>query len=156
MLFRMCLQFLESYPWCPQLGITGKKPMLDLYWMSWLFCGCVFPLAVWLCTFSTMSLLSPPLSTPVTFRWPPITVDSTLLILISFYVWLQQFESSFFYLSLQRYNYLLFVRTLIEKGLLREEEVGSHWAKLSELSFPGVMVSHTHTTRKISSSALCL
>ncbi|KAB5562360.1 hypothetical protein PHYPO_G00016930 [Pangasianodon hypophthalmus] len=36
--------------------------------------------------------------------------------------------------DLQRYNYLLFVRTLIEKGLLREEEVSSHWAKLSELS----------------------
>ncbi|MCJ8736935.1 hypothetical protein PDJAM_G00018010 [Pangasius djambal] len=37
--------------------------------------------------------------------------------------------------DLQRYNYLLFVRTLREKGLLREEEVSSHWAKLSELSF---------------------
>ncbi|XP_060790163.1 codanin-1 isoform X3 [Neoarius graeffei] len=38
--------------------------------------------------------------------------------------------------DLQRYNYLLFVRTLLEKGLLKEEELGSHWARLSELSFP--------------------
>ncbi|XP_053365443.1 codanin-1 isoform X1 [Clarias gariepinus] len=37
--------------------------------------------------------------------------------------------------DLQRYNYLLFITTLIEKGLLRNEEVGSNWAKLTELSF---------------------
>ncbi|KAG7328248.1 hypothetical protein KOW79_008192 [Hemibagrus wyckioides] len=38
--------------------------------------------------------------------------------------------------DLQRYNYVLFVKTLMEKGLLTEEEVGSHRAKLSEFSFP--------------------
>ncbi|XP_027028567.2 codanin-1 [Tachysurus fulvidraco] len=38
--------------------------------------------------------------------------------------------------DLQRCTYLLFVQTLMEKGLLTKEEMGSHLAKLSEFSFP--------------------
>ncbi|XP_017550007.1 codanin-1 isoform X1 [Pygocentrus nattereri] len=38
--------------------------------------------------------------------------------------------------DMQRRNYLLLITLLIEKGLLKEEEVGRHWIKLSELSWP--------------------
>ncbi|TSN67084.1 Codanin-1 [Bagarius yarrelli] len=38
--------------------------------------------------------------------------------------------------DLKRYNYLLFVRKLVDKDLLKEEEVLCHWAKLPEFSFP--------------------
>ncbi|XP_072545683.1 codanin-1 [Salminus brasiliensis] len=38
--------------------------------------------------------------------------------------------------DMQRCNYLILVTLLIEKGLLKEDEVGSHWMKLSELSWP--------------------
>ncbi|XP_052009059.1 codanin-1-like [Xyrauchen texanus] len=36
----------------------------------------------------------------------------------------------------ERTDYLFLIRRLIETGLLREEEVGSHWRKLSALSWP--------------------
>uniref|UniRef100_A0A8B9K5W1 Codanin 1 n=1 Tax=Astyanax mexicanus TaxID=7994 RepID=A0A8B9K5W1_ASTMX len=38
--------------------------------------------------------------------------------------------------DVQRCNYLLLIKLLIEKGLLKEDEVGSRWMKLSELSWP--------------------
>ncbi|XP_026860651.2 codanin-1 isoform X2 [Electrophorus electricus] len=38
--------------------------------------------------------------------------------------------------ELQRRHYLLLVKLLIEKHLLKEEEIGSQWAKMSELSWP--------------------
>uniref|UniRef100_A0AAR2JLG3 Codanin-1 C-terminal domain-containing protein n=1 Tax=Pygocentrus nattereri TaxID=42514 RepID=A0AAR2JLG3_PYGNA len=47
-----------------------------------------------------------------------------------------------------RRNYLLLITLLIEKGLLKEEEVGRHWIKLSELSWPVVMVSYIHTSKE--------
>lgn len=40
---------------------------------------------------------------------------------------------------LQRTDYLFLIKRLIEKGLLGEEEVGSHWPKLSALSWPEVL-----------------
>ncbi|KAF7704340.1 codanin-1 [Silurus meridionalis] len=49
--------------------------------------------------------------------------------------------------DLQRYNYLLFIKTLIEKELLREEEVVTPWAKISALSSPG---ETTETFQKLS------
>lgn len=36
----------------------------------------------------------------------------------------------------ERTDYLFLIKRLVEKGLLKEEEVGSHWSKLSVLSWP--------------------
>ncbi|XP_066530823.1 codanin-1 [Hoplias malabaricus] len=38
--------------------------------------------------------------------------------------------------DMQRYNFLLLVTLLIEKGLLGEDEISRNWIKLSELSWP--------------------
>uniref|UniRef100_A0AAR2JCR4 Codanin-1 C-terminal domain-containing protein n=1 Tax=Pygocentrus nattereri TaxID=42514 RepID=A0AAR2JCR4_PYGNA len=51
-------------------------------------------------------------------------------------------------MQVTRRNYLLLITLLIEKGLLKEEEVGRHWIKLSELSWPVVMVSYIHTSKE--------
>uniref|UniRef100_A0AAY5EZM1 Codanin-1 C-terminal domain-containing protein n=1 Tax=Electrophorus electricus TaxID=8005 RepID=A0AAY5EZM1_ELEEL len=52
--------------------------------------------------------------------------------------------------TITRRHYLLLVKLLIEKHLLKEEEIGSQWAKMSELSWPVVMVSYIHTVNQTS------
>lgn len=47
-------------------------------------------------------------------------------------------------ISLQWDNFLFLVRQLVERGILGEEEVVSHWRKLSQLPWPTVIVFLKH------------